>query len=183
MLPVNENQAQPQNIVMLFWLSWWNLVLCLRPAFSRYRAFLWFAVVLAAFCARGDLWGRHKLLRALGLRQQFYDRRVEFFHSPPVRYAQAHVSLDGPCYPGPQAPPPHGQGVSSRCGTPGQAAAEGGDRQHQRGQALAAGGKGKVFWPDCGQPILLPDVIQEGRVIRQRAPVSFDSSWPRRSRV
>jgi hypothetical protein len=84
MLPVNKNRSQPQNIVMLLWLSWWNLILCLRSAFSRYRAFLWFAAVLAAFCVRGDLRGVMSFLRALGLRQQFYDRRVDFFHSPAV---------------------------------------------------------------------------------------------------
>ena len=55
MLPVNTCKPQPQTILMLLWLAWWNLVLCLRPAFSRYRAFLWFAVVLAAFSVRGDL--------------------------------------------------------------------------------------------------------------------------------
>jgi hypothetical protein len=69
---------------MLLWLSWWNLVLELRPAFSRSRAFLWFAVVLAAFSVRGDLSGVTSFVRALGLRQQFYDRLVDFFHSPAV---------------------------------------------------------------------------------------------------
>jgi hypothetical protein len=69
---------------MLLWLAWWNLVLRLRPAFSRYRAFLWFAAVRAAFCVRGDLRGVTSFVRALGLRQQCYDRLVDFFHSPAV---------------------------------------------------------------------------------------------------
>lgn len=69
---------------MLLWLSWWNLVLGLRPAFSRYRAFLWFTAALAAFCVRSDLSGVTSFIRALGLRQQFYDRLVDFFHSPAV---------------------------------------------------------------------------------------------------
>ena len=30
-------------------------------------------------------------------------------------------------------------------------------------KALAPGGKGKVFCPDCGKPILLRDVIEEAR--------------------
>lgn len=84
MLPGNENKSQPQNIVMLLWLSWWNLVLGLRPAFSRSRAFLWFAAALAAFCVRSDLSGVTSFIRALGLRQPFYDRLVDFFHSPAV---------------------------------------------------------------------------------------------------
>jgi len=69
---------------MLLWLTWWNLVLSLRPAFRRYRAFLWFAVALAAFCVRSDLTGVTSFVRALGLRQQCYDRLVDFFHSPAV---------------------------------------------------------------------------------------------------
>lgn len=69
---------------MLLWLSWWKLVLELRPAFSRSRAFLWFAVVVAAFSVRGDVSGVTSFVRALGLRQQFYDRLVDFFHSPAV---------------------------------------------------------------------------------------------------
>ena len=84
MLPVNTYKPQPQTILMLLWLAWWNLVLCLRPAFSRYRAFLWFAVVLAAFSVRGDLSGVTSFVRALGLRRQFYDRLLDFFHSPAV---------------------------------------------------------------------------------------------------
>jgi hypothetical protein len=69
---------------MLLWLAWWNLVLGLRPAFSRYRAFLWFAAVLAAFSVRGDLSGVTSFVRALGLGQRFYDRLLDFFHSPAV---------------------------------------------------------------------------------------------------
>ena len=84
MLPVNKNNSQPHINFMLLWLSWWNLVLGLRPAFNRYRAFLWFAAVLAAFCVRGDLNGVTSFVRALGLRRQFYDRLVDFFHSPAV---------------------------------------------------------------------------------------------------
>ena len=84
MLSVNTYKPQPQTILMLLWLAWWNLVLCLRPAFSRYRAFLWFALVLAAFSVRGDLSGVTSFVRALGLRRQFYDRLLDFFHSPAV---------------------------------------------------------------------------------------------------
>jgi len=69
---------------MTLWLPWWNFVLCLRPAFSRYRAFLWFSAALAAFCVRDDLRGVTSFVRALGLRQRFYDRLLDFFHSPAV---------------------------------------------------------------------------------------------------
>jgi len=84
MLPVNKKQPQPQTIRMLLWLAWWNLVLGLRPAFSRSRAFLGFAAVLAAFAVRGDGSGVTRFVRALGLRQRFYDRLLDCFHSPAV---------------------------------------------------------------------------------------------------
>ena len=69
---------------MPLWITWWNLVICLRPAFSRTRSFLWFAAALAAFCVREDLRGVSSFVRALGLRKQFYDRLLDFFHSPAV---------------------------------------------------------------------------------------------------
>jgi len=69
---------------MSLWITWWNLVLSLRPAFGRHRTFLWFAAALAAFCVRGDLRGVTSFVRALGLRRAFYDRLLDFFHSPAV---------------------------------------------------------------------------------------------------
>ena len=69
---------------MSLWITWWNLLLRLRPAFSRSRSFLWFAASLAAFCVRGDLRGVTSFVRALGLRAQCYDRLLDFFHSPAV---------------------------------------------------------------------------------------------------
>ncbi len=38
-----------KSFVMDLWISWWNIVCFLRPAFSRARTFLWFLLVLAAF--------------------------------------------------------------------------------------------------------------------------------------
>jgi len=73
---------------MTLWITWWNLVLSLRPAFGRYRSFLWFAAALAAFCVREDLRGVTSFVRALGLHRAFYDRLLDFFHSPAVDLAQ-----------------------------------------------------------------------------------------------
>ena len=70
---------------MILWISWWNLVRELRPAFARDRTFLWFAAALAATCTRVDLRGVTSLVRTLGLRQACYDRLLDFFHSPGVR--------------------------------------------------------------------------------------------------
>jgi hypothetical protein len=66
---------------MELWLVWWNQVRQLRPAFSRRRTFLWFAVALAATCVRSDLFGVTSLVRALGLQQRYYDRLLDCFHS------------------------------------------------------------------------------------------------------
>jgi len=69
---------------MQLWISWWNLASSLRPAFSRTRSFLWFAAVLAGFAVRGDLRGVTSFVRALGLRQNCYERFLDFFHSSSV---------------------------------------------------------------------------------------------------
>ena len=66
---------------MELWLAWWNQVRQLRPAFSRTRTFVWFAVALAATCVRTDRLGVTSLVRALGLQERFYDRLLDCFHS------------------------------------------------------------------------------------------------------
>ena len=66
---------------MELWIVWWKKVRQLRPAFSRTRTFLWFAVALAATCVRGDLLGVTSLVRALGLQEHCYDRLLDCFHS------------------------------------------------------------------------------------------------------
>ena len=64
---------------MDLWIEWWRQVRQLRPAFSRTRTFMWFAVALAAMCVRGDLLGVTSLVRALGLQEYCYDRLLAFF--------------------------------------------------------------------------------------------------------
>ena len=66
---------------MELWIVWWNQVRQLRPAFSRTRTFVWFAVALAATCVRSDLLGVTSLVRALGLQERCYDRLLDCFHS------------------------------------------------------------------------------------------------------
>ncbi len=66
---------------MELWIEWWSLVRQLRPAFSRIRTFIWFAVALAAMCVRGDLRGVTSFVRALGLQERCYDRLLNLFHS------------------------------------------------------------------------------------------------------
>lgn len=69
---------------MKLWKIWWRLASGLRPAFSRTRTFLWFAAALAALSIRSDLAGVTSIVRALGLREAYYDRLLDMFHSRSV---------------------------------------------------------------------------------------------------
>ena len=55
------------------------------PAFTRSSTFLWFAVALAATCARSDLRGVTSFVRALGLTERCYWRLLDMFYSTAVR--------------------------------------------------------------------------------------------------
>ena len=67
---------------MALWKNWLRWVRPLRPACARNRTFLWMCVVLMGFCVRKDLPGITSFVRALGLGAIFYDRLLDFFHSP-----------------------------------------------------------------------------------------------------
>lgn len=67
---------------MMLWTEWWRWCAPLREACSRQRTFLWMGVALAGFCVRGELWGVTSTVRALGLKGMYYDRLLDFFHSP-----------------------------------------------------------------------------------------------------
>lgn len=66
---------------MHLWSVWWSCVERLRPAFSRSRIFLWFALALAAVCVRPDLAGVTSLVRSLGLKPACYGSLLRLFHS------------------------------------------------------------------------------------------------------
>jgi len=70
---------------MSLWIPWWNAIWQLRPAFSRLRAFLWFATAVAGFAVRTELLGVTSLVRALRLDARFYNKLVDHFHSPAVK--------------------------------------------------------------------------------------------------
>lgn len=69
---------------MVLWTHWWNVVIQIRPACSRFRSFLWLAACLAGTCIRSDLLGVTSIVRALGFREECYDRLLDFFHSPSI---------------------------------------------------------------------------------------------------
>jgi hypothetical protein len=69
---------------MVLWIQWWRIVRQLRPAFARETTFLWFALCLVGLTVRPDLRGVTSIIRALGLKEVFYDRLLDFFHSKAV---------------------------------------------------------------------------------------------------
>src|SRR5271163_3040939 len=70
---------------MALWTAWWSAIWLLRPAFSRLRAFLWFATAVAGFTVRTELLGVTSLVRALKIEARFYNKLVDHFHSPAVK--------------------------------------------------------------------------------------------------
>jgi hypothetical protein len=66
----------------MLWNHWWELVCELRSACARKRTFLWMALCLAGMTTRRELAGVTSIVRALGLKPAFYDRLLDFFHSP-----------------------------------------------------------------------------------------------------
>jgi hypothetical protein len=77
-LIVKDNQLE-------LWLEWWNQLSLLRPAFSRKRTFLWFVLCVAGITVRKDLAGVTSIIRALGLKEIYYDRLLDLFHSKAVK--------------------------------------------------------------------------------------------------
>ena len=39
---------------MSLWIAWWDAIWLLHPAFSRLRAFMWFATAVAGLTVRTD---------------------------------------------------------------------------------------------------------------------------------
>ena len=88
---------------MTLWIEWWKLVLQLRPACTRGRAFLWLSVCLAGFCVREDLLGVTSIVRTFGLQPFCYDRLLDFFHSgavDPTLLARCWTRVVLRCFPG-----------------------------------------------------------------------------------
>ena len=88
---------------MHLWIHWWSVIWQLRPACSRLRSFLWFATCVAGMTVRTDLLGVTSTIRALGLKQKYYDRLLDSFHSSAIKLAEmtslwAQVVLR--CFPG-----------------------------------------------------------------------------------
>ena len=75
------DRGQPLSL----WGSWWNAIQSLRPAFSRLRAFMWFATIVAGMTVRTELLGVTSFVRALNLRPNLYNLLRKHFHSSAVK--------------------------------------------------------------------------------------------------
>lgn len=66
---------------MQLWHEWWKTIEQLRPAFSRLRTFLWFAVCVAGITLRTERRGITSIIRATGLQEKYYGNLLDMFHS------------------------------------------------------------------------------------------------------
>jgi len=73
---------EQKEALMGLWLNWWQIVKLFRPACARFRTFLWLSTCLAGMTARKDLLGVSSIMRSLGLKALYYDRLLDFYHSP-----------------------------------------------------------------------------------------------------
>lgn len=70
---------------MDLWSVWWSMVWELRPACSRLRSFLWFAICVAGMTVRTDLLGVTSTVRALGLTEKSYASLLNTFHNSSIK--------------------------------------------------------------------------------------------------
>lgn len=68
----------------LLWKHWAGALVLLRPAFSRTKTFVWFAVVVTGLAVRTDLLGVTSIVRALKLHPRFYTALCGNVHSTGV---------------------------------------------------------------------------------------------------
>jgi hypothetical protein len=66
----------------MLWKQWWDLASQLRGACARNTTFLWMMVCLVGMTVRADRLGVTSIVRALGLLPGYYDRLLDFLHSP-----------------------------------------------------------------------------------------------------
>ncbi|MCF6219424.1 MAG: transposase [Gammaproteobacteria bacterium] len=75
----------------MLWLYWWDAIVFLRPACSRTRTFMWFAVCVAGLTVRSERMGVTSIIRALGLQGRFYGNLLDNFHSAGIKLDQMTV--------------------------------------------------------------------------------------------
>ena len=118
---------------MALWKHWLRWVRPLRPACARRRTFLWLCVILMGFCVREDLLGVTSFVRSLGLDAMFYDRLLDFFHSPALDVGRLSSRVSSVSWRSPHGAPANKTVHPSRASRLAQRRLE-----RQRGLALAA---------------------------------------------
>src|SRR6202051_3008652 len=80
-----DSTMPDRGLPLSLWGIWWNVILMLRPAFSRLRTFMWFATIVAGLTVRLELLGVTSIVRALNLRPRLYPTLLKNFHSSPPK--------------------------------------------------------------------------------------------------
>lgn len=73
---------------MALWISWFNALTLLRPAFSHQATFLWFMVSVAGLSVRNDHLGVTSIVRALCLNERRYYNLLRCCHSNAIKLPQ-----------------------------------------------------------------------------------------------
>ena len=82
MTPLRQNDMERE---MSLWISWWNAILMVRPAFSRAISFMWFVTLVAGMTVRTDLAGVTSIIRTLNLQRGLYTKLLRNLHSPAIK--------------------------------------------------------------------------------------------------
>ncbi len=81
MLAQAEQPQSKTSQSMSLWRFWWEAILLLSPAFSRFRSFLWFATIVAGLTVRTEMAGVTSIIRGLNLQPRLYNKLLDSFHS------------------------------------------------------------------------------------------------------
>ena len=73
---------------MTLWFHWYQAIVLIRPAFSRQRSFLWFALCVMGMSVRNDNLGVTSIVRALALRPDCYHNLRENMHSQAIKLSK-----------------------------------------------------------------------------------------------
>lgn len=88
---------------MGIWMEWWKWAGALRGACARDRTFMWLLVAMIGFSIRDDMLGVSSFIRCTGIHGFYYDRLLDFFHTPALcvaELARTWTSTVFACHPG-----------------------------------------------------------------------------------
>ena len=68
----------------MLWITWFDIVWKLKPAFSRWKTFYWAVVTLICFSIRDDNVGITSFVRAHFLSEKYYQRVLDYFGSSAI---------------------------------------------------------------------------------------------------